>query len=498
MHAQSDPSFNHAPEQARRYLARAPRDLLINGRWQAACSGKRFDVIDPTSEQVIAHVALAEAADIDAAVLAAHNAFASPDWSDITPHKRARYLLEIANLIEENADELGMLQSLEMGAVYPQARMMATMMADVFRYYAGWTTKMFGHTNPSDNGVFNYTLREPLGVVGAIIPWNGPILAASWKLAPALACGNTVVMKPADVAPLTVLRLAQLMQQAGLPDGVINMVPGMGSGAGEALIHHPLVAKLAFTGSTAVGKHLMEIAAGSMKKVSLELGGKAPTIVFADADLDKAAAMSAFGFAGNTGQMCVAGSRILVQDTVYDAFMAKLVLAVSALKTGSPFDDKASLGPLSSKQQYDRVNGYLESATSDGARMQAGGPPGHECGYFVEPTIFSDVHPDMRIAREEIFGPVAVVMRFKDENDAILCGNDTEYGLSATVWTRDTSRSIRMGKALKAGTVWVNTMFNLDPTSPFGGYKASGTGRELGPESIDNYTQIKSVYVGIS
>ena len=489
---------HHVPQQALAFLAAAPRELLIDGHWQPARSGSTFDVIDPSSAQAIAQVALAEAADVDAAVRAAQRAFEAPSWADISAHKRARYLLDIAVLVEENADELGMLQSLEMGAVFPLALTMAQSIADVFRYYAGWTTKIAGRTNPSDSSVFNYTLREPLGVVGAIIPWNGPVLAASWKLAPALACGNTVVMKPAEVAPLAVLRLAQLMQQAGLPDGVINMVPGMGSGAGEALIHHPLVAKLAFTGSTAVGKHLFAVAASSMKKVSLELGGKSANVVFADADLDQAAAMSAFGFAGNTGQMCVAGSRIFVQDAVYDAFAEKLTLAVQAMKTGSPFDAQAALGPLSSQAQYDRVRAFLQSASEEGARMLVGGPSPHAGGYFVEPTIFVDVRPDMRIVREEIFGPVAVLVRFTDEADAIARANDTEYGLSATVWTGDTARALRMGKAMKAGTVWINTMFKLDPASPFGGYKASGVGRELGPESIDNYTQIKSVYVGMA
>ena len=489
---------SHAPKAALDFLAAAPRGLLIDGRWRSALSGETFDVIDPSSEQVIAAVALAAAADVDLAVRAAQKAFASPDWSAISAHRRAMYLLDIADLIEANADELGMLQSLEMGAVYPQARMMAVMMADVFRYYAGWTTKIFGHTNPSEATVFNYTLREPLGVVAAIIPWNGPILAASWKLAPALACGNTVVMKPAELAPLVVLRLAQLMQQSGLPDGVINMVPGTGAGAGEALINHPLVAKLAFTGSTAVGKHMMKVAAGSMKKVSLELGGKSPTVVFADADLDKAAAMSAFGFAGNAGQMCVAGSRIFVQDTVYDAFIEKLAGAVAAIKTGSPFDEQSAIGPLASRQQYERVKGFLDLAKSEGARLLVGPASRHASGYFVEPTIFTDVHSNMRIVREEIFGPVAVVMRFTDEHDAVFQGNDTEFGLSATVWTRDLALGLRMGKAVKAGTVWVNTMFNLDPASPFGGYKSSGTGRELGPESIDNYTQTKSVYVSLT
>lgn len=491
-------SLEHLPVQAARgFLSGSPKRLLIGGQWVPAHSGKTFEVIDPATEAVLASVALAGAADVDQAVQAAHRAFESPSWAGITPHERARFLLRIADLMEQHGDELAALQSHEMGAVLRETRMMPPMLADVFRYYAGWTTKIGGHTNPSNASVFNYTLREPLGVVGAIIPWNGPLLSAVWKIAPALACGNTVVLKPAEVAPLAVLRLGELMQEAGLPPGVLNMVPGLGKDAGEALINHPLVAKLAFTGSTAIGRHIMRTAAGSMKKVSLELGGKAPTIVFADADIDKAVAMSTYGFVGNTGQMCVAGTRIFVQEAVYDEFSEKLVAAARSMKTGSPFDEATAIGPLSSKAQRDRVAGYLDLGLSTGARLLTGGMGAGGLGYFVEPTLFTDVTADMRIAREEIFGPVASLARFSDEDDAILRGNDTEFGLSATVWTRDASRAHRLPRAIKAGTVWVNTMFNLDPSSPFGGYKSSGTGRELGPESIDSYTQTKSVYLGL-
>jgi acyl-CoA reductase-like NAD-dependent aldehyde dehydrogenase len=354
------------------FLSTGPKKLLIGGQWVDAQSGQTFEVVDPTTEQVLASVALAEKADVDAAVAAATRAFDDPSWSCITPHARARYLLDIADLMEEHVEELAALQSFEMGAPLALTRMMAAAMADTFRYYAGWTTKMFGRTNPSDTSVFNYTLREPLGVVGAIIPWNGPILAATWKIAPALACANTIVMKPAEVAPLAVIRLAELIVEAGVPAGVVNMVPGFGAGAGEALINHPDVAKLAFTGSTAIGKHLMEVASKTMKKVSLELGGKGPTIIFNDADLDRAAQLSAVGFVANTGQACVAGSRILVQDGVYDAFATKLVAAVEAMKGGSPFDEQSFFGPLSSKPQFDRVAGYFDLAVAEGARAHRG------------------------------------------------------------------------------------------------------------------------------
>jgi acyl-CoA reductase-like NAD-dependent aldehyde dehydrogenase len=492
----SHPGFT-APAAVQNFLSGGPKNLLINGQWVPAQSSLTFDVIDPSTETVLAAVALADAADVDAAVQAAQRAFEAPSWANMTPHQRARILLKIADLMEQHAEELAVLLSYEMGAVLKETRLMPIMIADVFRYYAGWTTKLFGHTNPSDGSVFNYTLREPLGVVGAIIPWNGPILSAGWKLAPALACGNTVVLKPAEVAPLAVLRLAELMQEAGLPDGVVNVVPGFGQGAGEALINHPSVAKLAFTGSTQTGKHLMQVAARTMKKVSLELGGKSPTIVFADGDLDKAVAMTAYGFAGNTGQMCVAGTRIFVQDAAYDEFAAKLASTVAGMKTGSPFDDTTAIGPLSSQAQFERVNQYLALGDSEGARRLTGNPNATGPGYFVEPTLFTNVSRDMRIVREEIFGPVAALAKFTDERDAIFQGNDTEFGLSATVWTRDSARAHRMAKAINAGTVWVNTMFNLDPASPFGGYKSSGSGRELGPESIDSYTQMKSVYLGL-
>jgi acyl-CoA reductase-like NAD-dependent aldehyde dehydrogenase len=497
----SKPYFNpqHHHQHVPKSLATGPRQLLINGAWVPAQSGQTFDVIDPTTERVMAMVAKADAPDVDLAVRAAQRAFEAPSWANITPHERARFLLRIADLMEQHADELATLQSCEMGAVFREVRRMPGLMADVFRYYAGWTTKMGGRTNASNASVLNYTLREPLGVVGAIIPWNGPILAATWKIAPALACGNTVVLKPAELAPLAVLRLGELMCEAGLPDGVVNLVPGFGDGAGEALIRHPMVAKVAFTGSGKVGRHILQVAGAALKKVSLELGGKAPTIVFADADIDKAVAMSAYGFAGNSGQMCVAGSRVLVQEAIYDEFAEKLVAAASAMRPGSPFDETASIGPLSSAAQHQRVNDYIALGASEGARRLTGGATatGAGAGYFVEPTIFSNTTPAMRIAREEIFGPVAVLSTFCEDSDAIAQGNDTEFGLSATVWTRDAGRALRMTRALQAGTVWVNTMFALDPASPFGGYKGSGTGRELGPESIDEYTQVKSVYVAL-
>ena len=366
---------------------------------------------------------------------------------------------------------------------------------DVFRYYAGWATKIYGETNPSDPSMFNYTLREPVGVCGQIIPWNGPIAMFAWKIAPALACGNVSILKPAEQTPLTALRLGELMLEAGIPEGVVNIITGFGETAGAAIASHPDIDKVAFTGSTEVGKLILQASAGNLKRVSLELGGKSPNVVFRrrrprvrrrhlDVRLQHAVRAG-----------CCAGTRVFVQRDFQDRFVDALTRYAANVKAGNPLDPKTTVGPLVSKEQFDRVKGYLALGKQEGAKPSLGGAVGKGKGFFVDPTIFTGVNNDMRIAREEIFGPVASVIPFKDENDAVLQGNDTTYGLAAAVWTNDVSRAHKVARALKAGTVWVNCYNNIDPISPFGGYKQSGIGRELGKYALDLYTQIKSVYV---
>jgi acyl-CoA reductase-like NAD-dependent aldehyde dehydrogenase len=401
----------------------------------------------------------------------------------------------IADLIEKHADELGTLESLNNGMAISLAKGMASGAADTFRYYAGWATKIYGETNPSDPSTFNYTLREPVGVCGQIIPWNGPIAMFAWKIAPALACGNVSIIKPAEQTPLTALRRGELLLEAGLPEGVVNIITGFGETAGASIAEHPDIDKVAFTGSTEVGKLILKASAGNLKRVSLELGGKSPNIVFADANMEQCVPTSLFGFTMLSGQVCCAGTRVFVQRDFHDEFVDKLTKQAAQAKTGDPLDPKTMIGPLVSKEQFERVKGYLDIGKKEGAEQKLGGDVRGGKGYFVDPTIFTNVKNDMRIAREEIFGPVASVIPFKDVNDAVLQGNDTTYGLAAAVWTNDVSRAHKVARALKSGTVWVNCYNNIDPISPFGGYKQSGIGRELGKHSIELYTQIKSVYV---
>ncbi len=476
---------------------RKPKQLLINGKWVSAKSGKTFETINPANEEVLALAAEGDKADVDEAVKAARKALEGK-WSSINPHQRAGYLLKIADLIEAHADELGTLESLNNGMAISLAKGMASGAADTFRYYAGWATKIYGETNPSDPSVFNYTLREPVGVCGQIIPWNGPIAMFAWKIAPALACGNVSIIKPAEQTPLTALRLGELLLEAGIPDGVVNIITGFGETAGAAIAEHPDIDKVAFTGSTEVGKLILKASAGNLKRVSLELGGKSPNIVFADANLDQCIPTSLFGFTMLSGQVCCAGTRVFVQRDFHDEFVDKLAKQASQAKAGDPLDPKTTIGPLVSKEQFDRVKGYLDIGKKEGAQPKLGGEVRNGKGYFVDPTIFTNVKNNMRIAREEIFGPVASVIPFKDENDAVLQGNDTTYGLAAAVWTNDVSRAHKVARALKAGTVWVNCYNNIDPISPFGGYKQSGIGRELGKHSIELYTQIKSVYLKLN
>jgi len=480
------------------FLEGGPKRLLIGDQWVAARSGETFEAFNPATEASIGAFAAAGSADVDDAVIAARKAFEHPNWAGIGPHQRARYLSKLANLIATHAEELAQLESLNNGTPLSVTRPQMLASAQTFEYYAGWATKIYGETNPSDAAFFSYSLREPLGVCGLIVPWNGPISSASWKLAPALAAGNTCILKPAEQTPLTSIRLGELILEAGFPPGVVNILTGFGETAGAAISDHPDIDKVAFTGSTAVGKLITRAAAVNLKRVSLELGGKSPNIIFADADLDKAVAGSVAGFCVLSGQICIAGSRIFVQEQIYDEVVERLAAFTAHFKLGDPFDLSTTMGPVASHEQFQRVTSYFDVAKTDGARAVVGAGTLGTRGYFVKPTLYAGVTNAMRIAREEIFGPVAVAIPFKDENDAVFQGNDTVYGLAAAVWTKDIGRAHRVARALKAGTVWVNTYLKVDPVSGFGGYKQSGYGRELGPHSIDAYTQMKSVYVDIS
>ncbi|MDF7774782.1 aldehyde dehydrogenase family protein [Sphingomonas sp. AOB5] len=476
------------------FIASGAKKLLIGGQWVPAQSGKTFETINPANGEVIGHAAAGDAADVDAAVAAARKAFENPAWSGMNPHGRSRLLLKIAAAIEANAEELAQIESRDNGSPLSIARMMIAGVGETFVYYAGWATKIYGETNPSPGGILNYTLREPVGVCGQIVPWNGPLSSAAWKIAPALACGNTVILKPAEQTPLSSIRLGELMIEAGVPAGVINIVTGFGETAGAAIAAHSGIDKVGFTGSTEVGKKILIASAGNLKRVTLELGGKSPNIVFPDADLDAAAVSTAQGFWFLSGQICVAASRILVHRSVHDAFAAKLADQAKVINVGDPETATTMMGPLVSREQFDRVTSYFGVAQADGARLVTGGKALDRPGYYVEPTIFADARNDMRIAREEIFGPVTLLIPFDDEEEALAIANDTSFGLAAAVWTKDLGRAHRVARALKAGTVWINTYLYTDLISPFGGYKQSGIGRELGRSSIDAYTEIKSVY----
>lgn len=471
----------------------APKRMLIGGEWVEAVSGKTFETINPATEQRLAYVAEADSADVDAAVQAARRAFESSSWSGISPHARTRYLLKIADAIESHVEELAVLETLDNGMPYTSSYARVMQGAETFRYYAGWPTKIYGTTNPTDSARFIYMLREPMGVCGLINAWNVPFVMAAMKIAPALACGNTAVLKPAEQTPLTTLRLAELIQEIGLPPGVLNVIPGFGATAGGALVAHPGVDKVAFTGSTAIGKQILQASASNMKKVTLELGGKSPNIIFPDADLDKALATAVATMCNNSGQICSAGTRLFIQESLHDEVTERITKIAATYKVGSPFDSDTKLGPLISAKQLERVLSYVDAGKSGGANLNLGGGRVGNQGYFVEPTVFSSVSNDMKIAREEIFGPVLSIIPFKDEEDVIFKGNDTEYGLASAVWTSDIARAQRVARALKAGRVWINTYAEGDPVMSMGGYKQSGFGRELGAESIDAYTQTKSV-----
>jgi len=484
------------------FVAAPLRKMLIDGKWVEAASGKTFETPDPATGKVLARVAEGDKEDVDRAARAARRAFDEGPWPRWTPAERERLLLKIADLIEAHGLELAQIETLDNGKSLGESQNVdVPSAAATFRYYAGWVSKITGDTNPTDPAFFNFTLREPVGVCGQIIPWNFPLLMAAWKLAPALACGNTCVLKPAEQTPLTALRLGELLQEAGIPDGVVNIVPGFGPTAGGAIVHHPMIDKVAFTGSTDVGKEVHRETAGTLKRVSLELGGKSPNIVFADADVSEAVKGALVGVFFNQGEVCCAGTRLFVEEKMHDEFADAVAKAAGSMKQGHGIDASTQVGPLVSQEQLERVTGYLEIGKKEGAKVLTGGErntaPGLEGGYFVKPTVFTGVRNDMRIAREEIFGPVVALIPFKDENDAVLQGNDTNYGLAAGVWTRDVSKAHRVARAIRAGTVWVNCYNVFDVMSPFGGYKQSGYGRELGRAALELYTQTKSVWLRI-
>ena len=478
------------------------RRMLIGGQWVDALSGRTFDTHDPATGQVITRVAHGEAPDVDRAVAAARAAYEGP-WSRMKPNERERLIWKVGDILSERAEIFGQLEALDNGkSVAIATGVDVGWSADVWRYNAGLVTKIRGAAvTPSmpfaPGGEFHaYTRRESLGVCGQIVPWNFPILMATWKLAPALAAGNTVVLKPAEQTPLTALLLGEVFEEAGFPPGVVNIVPGFGD-AGAALSGHPDVDKVAFTGSTEVGKKIVSAATGNLKKVSLELGGKSPNIVFADADLEAAVAGSVAAWTFNHGQCCVAGTRMFVQRSIFDEFTQAVADAAASAKIGPGLDPTTELGPLVSQEQFDRVDGYIQQGLADGARALTGGKRWGDEGYFIEPTVFVDVEPGFSIVEEEIFGPVVAALPFDDEDDVVRAANDSIYGLAAGIWTKDVSKAHRTAAAVKAGSVWVNQYNGFDTALPFGGFKQSGWGRELGDSAIDLYTQTKSVNIAL-
>lgn len=475
----------------------APKKLLIDGKWVAASSGKTFETLDPATGEVLGKVAEGDKADIDLAVKAARRAFESSAWSKMTASERGRIIWKLGDLIEENGDELAELETLDNGKPISVSRAAdIPLAADLFHYMAGWTTKIDGSTFPISiprGEYLAYTRREPIGVVGQIIPWNFPLLMAAWKLGPALATGCTVVLKPAEQTPLSAVRLGELALEAGIPAGVLNIVTGYGETAGAALAAHPDVDKIAFTGSTEVGKLIVQAAAGNLKKVTLELGGKSPNVVFDDADVDSAVAGAANAIFFNHGQCCVAGSRLFVQEKLFDQVVEGVSASAKKIRIGPGMDRKTQMGPLVSDEQHRRVIGYMEAGLKEGAKATAGGKKIEGRGYFVEPTVLVNTNPNMKVVREEIFGPVVTAMPFKSVDEIAAEANNTNYGLAAGVWTRDLGKAHQLAHRIKAGTVWINCYNVFDAALPFGGYKQSGWGREMGKESLELYTEVKSV-----
>jgi aldehyde dehydrogenase (NAD+) len=473
--------------------------LLIDGKWVDAASGKTFETVNPATGDVIAKVAEADKADVDKAVIAARRAFETGAWTKVTAAERGRMLNRLADLVEQHAEELAELETLDNGKPIRDSKGADLPLSIAcYRYYAGWTDKIHGKTIPIGGPYFCYTRHEPVGVVGQIIPWNFPLLMQAWKLGPALACGCTVVMKPAEQTPLSALRVGELIQEAGFPAGVVNLLPGYGPTAGQAIARHNDIDKVAFTGSTEVGHLVMEAAAQSnLKRVTLELGGKSPNIVFADTDLDAAVEGAYFGLFFNQGQCCCAGSRLFVEKAIHEKFVERMLAKAKTRKVGDPFDAATEQGPQVSDEQFNKVMDYIESGRRDGANMLCGGKRVGDRGYFIEPTVFDNVKDEMKIAKEEIFGPVMSIIPFSDIDDVVRRANATTYGLAAAVWTRDITKAHAIANRVRAGTVWVNCFDVFDAAAPFGGFKQSGIGRELGEYGLTNYTEVKTVTVRI-
>ena len=472
--------------------------ILIGDQWRDSVSGKTFPTINPATEEVIAEIAEGDAADVDLAVTAARNAFSAGPWASMDARDRGMLLMKLADLMEARLEELAALETLDNGKPVNDARAADLPLAiDCLRYYGGWADKIQGATIPIRGNYFCYTRREPVGVCGQIIPWNFPILMAAWKWGPALAAGNTIVMKPAEQTPLTCLRMAELALEAGFPPGVINVVPGYGPTAGASLVKHPGVDKIAFTGEHNTGKIIMKDAAATLKRLTFELGGKSPNIVFADANLDDAVAGAEFGLFFNQGQCCCAGSRLFIEDSVHDEFVERVVERAKERVVGNPFDGDTTQGPQVDQAQMEKILGFIEKGKEQGADCLTGGNRVGDQGYFIEPTVFDNVTDDMDIAQHEIFGPVMNILRFKDVDEVIERSNRTMFGLAAAVWTSDVTKAHRIASEVRAGTVWVNCYDVFDAAAPFGGFKFSGMGRELGEAGLQAYTESKTVTMNL-
>ncbi len=475
--------------------------LFINNEWCDAAGGKTLDVINPATEEVVATIASAESSDVDAAVQAARAAFRGP-WAKLSARERGRLVWKMGERLMERADEIARLETLHNGKpIFESRQIEIPAAAECFQYYAGWADKIQGETIPVKGNYLTYTLREPIGVVAAIVPWNFPLLLTAWKVAPALASGNTVIIKPASQTPLTALALAEIALEVGLPPGVLNVITGPGARVGQFLVEHPGIDKIAFTGDTSTGREIMRGAAGTIKHLTLELGGKSPNIVFPDADLDAAVRGATTGIFYGKGEVCAAGSRLLVDQSIRDEFVDKLAARTKKMVPGDPMDPKTRLGAIASKSQLERVLRYVDVAKKEGAALVAGGSRadiGTGKGYFMQPTVFAGVTPAMTIAREEIFGPVLATIDFADVDEAIERANDSNYGLAAAVWTRDIKKAHYVASRLQAGTVWINTYNIYDTAAPFGGYKQSGFGREMSQHALQHYTQVKSVWVDLN